>query len=167
MWGTPRPVLSEHRYTETLSKRSTWNPRDSRNVHGTASPRYNGRGFRAANFAVIGHDLTGPRRLRFLFLKDLAHEIPNRCLACCSELPVGKTRRSTIVKIVLRSHLSGASEAESLAGIPVIPSRADHPSARPGPFLGPGFFVSLLQCVVSQHHTSSHLLIQMCSCDII
>ena len=49
-----------------------------------------GRGFRATNFAVIGHDLTGPRRLRFLFLKDEAHEFPNRCLACCFGLPVGR-----------------------------------------------------------------------------
>ena len=70
MRGTPRPVLFEHRYTET-SWKGSWNPRDSRNVRGTESPRYNGRGVRVANFAVIGHESTGPRRLRFLFLKGL------------------------------------------------------------------------------------------------
>jgi hypothetical protein len=41
-----------------------------------AARRYAGQGFRATSFAVIGHELTGPRRLRFLFLRSLAMKFP-------------------------------------------------------------------------------------------
>jgi hypothetical protein len=57
---------------------------------GLASRRYEGQGFRTTSFAVIGHELTGPRRFRFLFLKEQTHDLSNRCLACCSGLPVGR-----------------------------------------------------------------------------
>ena len=69
--GTPCLVLSVHRYPKPLSKELPKTRVILATSLGLVARRDGGQGFRAIWFTVIGRELTGLRRFRFLKLQEL------------------------------------------------------------------------------------------------